>query len=284
MRAHVPAWCIAYLTVCSIASAEPVVLNFSGRVDGSGTATISALSAVWSNHYYSTPNALTLNGFAWNPWTQPALDASGSPLLPASLSGYRANVVRTSGRDSIAAEIVGDQLLVHVCDTPIGDDLYAFQVVLSEQPTPPPPTVELRLQGFFDGSDRIVIDNSGATLQHLHWSPPAALSLNGVAWNASSTPYLPNSGAGTFLPTPVLFGSGLFTKNAGRDLASYEIFEDRVEMIFADAPGGAGFYDVTLRFAAVPEPSSLVSGGMAFLMFTIAAFHRRSLLQKQQDL
>jgi hypothetical protein len=208
------------------------------------------------------------------------LDASGSPLLPTSLSGYRANVVKTSGRDSVAAEIVGDQLLVHVADTPNGDDLYTFQVVLSERPVPPPPTVELRLQGFFDGSDRIVIDNTGATLQHLHWSPPAALSLNGVAWNASSDPHLPNSGVATFLPTPVLFGSGLFTKNAGRDLASYEIFDDRIELSFADAPVGAGFYDVTLRFAVVPEPSSLVSGGLVFVVFTIASFYRHSLRQK----
>ncbi len=269
MRAHVYVWFIACLALCSAASAAPVIVNFSGRVDGSGTAAVGTLAAAWSNYYFDTPSSLTINGLSWNPQVQPVLDASGSPLLPATLSGYRANVVRTAGRDSVAAEIVGNQLLVHVDDTPNGDDLYEFQVVLTERPATPPPTVELRLQGMFDGSDRIVIDNAGATLQHLHWAPPTQLSLNGVAWDASLHPQLPNSGATEFLSTPVLFGSAQFTKNAGRDLASYEIFDDRIELIFADAPAGDGLYDVTLRFAAVPEPGSLALAGLAAVVLVL---------------
>ncbi len=261
---------------CFSVAADPVVLQFSGRVDGSGVAAVDATSATWTNYYYGTPDALTLNGLAWDPQTNPTLDASGSPLLPTDLSGYRANVTKSSGRDSVAAEIIGNQLLVYVDDTPNGDDLYQFAVTLTPQPPPPAtPTVQLHLQGRFDGSDRIVIDQSGATLDHLQWANPTDLTLNGVAWDATSDPTLPNSGATEFLSAPVLFSSAEFAKNAGRDLASYEVFDNRVELIFADSPVGDDFYDVTLTFATVPEPASISLAALAMATIVLVTTRRQ---------
>lgn len=49
----------------------------------------------------------------------------------------------------------------------------------------------------------------------------------------------------------------MFTKNEGRDTATYQLFSNHIDVYFADNPEGAGVYDVTLTFGAVPEPGSL---------------------------
>jgi hypothetical protein len=256
------AWQLAaLLCLCwSRAGADAITIPFSGRIDGSDTIDVSPAQAVWTHTYFAFPGTVDFDGLSWTPQTQSTLAAPGTPFIPNDLTDYRVNVVQTSGRDQVAAEIDGNDLLVHMADTPNGDDQYSFQVVLTKEPQKAT-TVQtlLHLHGTIDGSDRIIITNTGATLEHYFWGLPTSLSLNGVAWDPSTQATLPNSGATTFLPNLVDLSSATFVKNAGRDLASFEVFDNRVELVFADNPVGSDDYDVTLSFSSpLPEPASLV--------------------------
>jgi hypothetical protein len=233
-------------------------IDFSGRIDGGDSIHVTPALAVWTHTQFSPPGTVLFDGLAWQPQVQSSLSAQGTPFIPSDLTDYRVNVVKTAGRDQVAAEISGNDVIVHIDDTPNGDDQYAFQVVLTPQ-THKVPTAQtlLHVQGTIDGSDRVVIRDTGATLQHFFWDLPT-FTLNGVPWNAAAQSTMPNSGATQFLPNAVDFSTATFVKNSGRDLASFEVFDDRVELIFADNPLGAGNYDVTLSFSSpVPEPTSL---------------------------
>jgi hypothetical protein len=246
---------LALLASRSLAlAAEPIELTFSGRVDGYGTIRVAPREAEWKNYAYATPTEVKLNGHVWNPAENSKFKLEEGPaLVPASLRRMRANIIRTSGRDSIAAEIQNNRLLIHVDDTIPGDDLYEFKVVLTPQPLrPKTETVSLRLRGRFDGSDRVVIGNSAASLLHLQWGPPQELKLNDLTWDPLGQPTLVNDGATRYLPADVDYGSVKFTKHAGRGLASYEVFDERVEIIIADNDLGDDLYDVTLEFQKLP--------------------------------
>ncbi len=162
-------------------------------------------------------------------------------------------------------------MLIHLNDTPNGSDTYAFQVVLNEKlPPVQSPEATLHVRAAIDGSDRLVITNTEATWQHNHWATPNDVQLNGIEWNPSVENSLSNSGTTQFLLDGVDLSTAAFTKNAGRDLATFEVFDDRIEVVFADNPNGADWYDVTIEFGSVPEPSTvtlLVVGAIGLLAF-----------------
>ena len=248
------------VAICRFATAQTVTIPFSGEIDGSDTIDVTPTQAVWTTNYFGTPNSVNFAGQAWDPQLQSTLTPAAAPFIPSDLTDYRVNVVQTAGRDQVAAETSGNDLLIHVDDTPNGADQYNFQVVLTKEP-PKIPTTQtlLHIHGTFDGSDRIVITNSGATLEHYFWGYPTNLTLNGVPWDPTTQPTLPNSGATTFLPSEIDLTSATFMKNEGRDLASFEVFNDHVDVVFADSPVGASDYDVTLFFSTpAPEPYSCV--------------------------
>jgi hypothetical protein len=248
---------VALVVVSRVAVAAPII-TFSGSVDGSGTLTVNSNSVSWSNLYFQTPTSVLINGTSWDPLAQPTLPLAG-PLIPSDLSDYFVTTTVTSGRDLAVAEIVSNQVLIHFDDTPNGADNYQVQVGFT--PKPPPiisPVATLHIVATIDGSDVLQISNSGATWIHKYWNNPSNVSLNGNAWDTVSDPTLPNSGATAFLPTDVDLSTVVFTKNAGRDTATYEVFPNYIDVFFADNPVGGDAYDVTLNFGSVPEPSSLV--------------------------
>jgi hypothetical protein len=87
---------------------------------------------------------------------------------------------------------------------------------------------------------------------HQNYSTPTNMSLNGVAWNPSTTSFLPNSGATQFLPAGVSMENVSIQKNSGRDLAAVETQAHQISVFFADDPSGSAPYDVTLTFPGNP--------------------------------
>jgi hypothetical protein len=231
------------LALFRTASATPII-TFSGSVDGSGTLTVNSNSVSWSNLYFQTPSSVLINGNAWDPASQPTLSLTG-PLIPSDLSDYFASTTVTSGRDLAVAEIVSNQVQIHFADTPNGADNYQLQVGFTPKPAPTvTPAATLHIVADIDGSDVLQISNSSATWIHKFWSSPTNVSLNGNAWNTVSNPTLPNSGPTAFLPAGVDLSTVSFTKNAGRDTATYEVFQNYIDVFFADNPVGADTYDV----------------------------------------
>jgi hypothetical protein len=154
--------------LCAACVAQTVTIPFTGSIDGSDTIDVTPSLATWTTNYFGTPDSVSFDGLAWNPQTQTTLASpAGMPFIPSDLSDYRVSIDKTSGRDQVAAETSGNDLMVHIDDTPNGADQYNFQVVLTKEP-PRVPTVQtlLHIHGTFDGSDRIIITNSGATLEH----------------------------------------------------------------------------------------------------------------------
>ena len=161
------------------------------------------------------------------------------------------------------------QVLIHFDDTPNGADNYQVQVGFTPKPAPIiSPAATLHIVATIDGSDVLQISNSGATWIHKYWNNPSNVSLNGIAWDTVDDPTLPNSGATAFLPADVDLSTVVFTKSAGRDTATYEVFPNYIDVFFADNPVGSDVYDVTLNFGSVPEPSSLLfcSAGIIFVI------------------
>jgi hypothetical protein len=212
--------------LCSTAWADDTTISFSGRIDGSDTIRVDADRATWTHNYWGWPVGVTFNGTSWDPQTSPQLIPGGT-LIPESLSNYSVRVVSTEGRDVAVAEAKDDHLLIHLNDTPSGTDWYAFDVVLTEKPPATrTPEATLDIEGRIDGSDRIRLTNTEATWIHKYYGTPTSFTLNDVAWNPSQQSTLANSGATQFLPDDIDLTTARLTKNAGRDLATLEIFSD----------------------------------------------------------
>jgi hypothetical protein len=239
------------------AQATPTI-EVAGSIDGSAIMQINDDSVSWTNTNFDTPTALTVNGTPWDPSTNPSISVPG-PLLPAdSLSNYFVSTDVLSGRDVANAQVVNGQLLLYFADTPNGADNY--DAVVSFTPRPPPvpsPSATLHIVATIDGSDTLQITDTGLTWVHNFWSEPSDVTVNGTPWDTADDPTLPDTGATAFLPPGVNLSSVVFTKNSGRDTATYQLFSNQIDVYFADNPLGAGVYDVTLTFGSVPEPASL---------------------------
>jgi len=179
--------------LCGAVSAEPLTIDFQGQIDGSDRIEVYPTQANWTHNLWKWPSEIYLNGVAWDP--NAARDLYMPDLIPADISRYSARVDLRNGRDVAVAEIREDHLLIHLCDTLGGSDFYDFQVVLTEKPDPTPsPFADLRIQGYMDGSDRLVLTDSVATWENRYWHAPDEISLNGAVWDLQSQLTLPNSG------------------------------------------------------------------------------------------
>jgi len=246
-------------------AADAYLFSFSGTIDGSDTVTITGDQAQWQHSYWDYPTGVTLNGQAWQPQSNPTLTLN-SPALPASLSGYAVQVLRLSGRDVQTAQIQGNSLVMKFDDTPNGSDLYQYNVALIPEVAAPASTAAtLHVTATIDGSDKLTITPTGAAWSHQFWGQPSNVTLNGVQWDPSAAPTLPNSGATQFLPAGVSMQNVTMQQNAGRDVAGLDTRGNQVDLYFADNPLGAGPYDVTLTFPgsplAAPSPGDINTDG-----------------------
>ncbi len=256
------------LSVCPIARATQTI-TVSGSIDGSGIVAVGPTRVTWDPFDGATPTSLLVNGTSWDPAVNSTATLTG-PLFPVPLSNYNVSTEVTSGRDLANAQIVGNQVLLYLDDTPDGPDNYSVQVSFTPKPPVTPSTfATLHITGNIDGSDVLEIYNTGATWVHEQWGNPTDVALNGMAWDTVDDPTITNSGATTFLPAGVDLSSVVFTKNGGRDTATYQLFSDHIDVYFADDPVGASAYDVTLSFGSnAPEPASLatLAAGAVMLM------------------
>jgi hypothetical protein len=240
---------------CGICLADPPSFTVSGSIDGSGVMPVNPDSVSWDNLYFQTPTALNVNGTAWDPATNPSMDISG-PLVPSDPQDYFVSTDQISGRGIANAQIVNDQVMVFYADTPNGSDNYQIQVSFTPKPPPvPSPSATIQISGMIDGTDVVQITNAGATWIHEDRNAPTDVTLNGIPWDTVDDPTLPNSGATTFLPAGVDLSTVQFTKDEGRDTATYQLFSNSIDVYFGDNPSGSSQYSATLAFGSVPEPA-----------------------------
>lgn len=174
-------------------------------------------------------------------------------------AGYAVRVLRLAGRDVQTAQVQGNSLSMKFDDTPNGSDFYQFNVALiPEVPGPASTPAALHVTATIDGSDKLTISPTGAIYTHQFWSPASSLTLNGIQWDPSSAPTLPNSGSTQFLPAGVSMQNATLQQNAGRDIAGIDTRGNQLDLYFADNPLGAGPYDVTLTFpgSALAAPTA----------------------------
>lgn len=267
----------AILLLLSAHSQATPTIEVAGSVDGSAIMQINDDSVSWTNTYFNTPTALTVNGTPWDPSTNSSISVPGPLLPPGPLSDYVVSTDVLSGRDVANAQVVSGQLLLYFADTPNGADNY--DAVVSFTPRPPPvpsPTATLHIVATIDGSDTLQITDTGLTWVHNFWNEPSDVTVNGTPWDTVADPTLPDSGPTAFLPAGVDLSSVVFTKNAGRDTATYQLFSNQIDVYFADNPLGSGVYDVTLTFGSVPEPASLA---IFSALIPLLARRRRSVRQ-----
>jgi hypothetical protein len=233
-----------------VAGTAAPTLTISGEVDGSAVMQVNPTSVSWTNTFGATPTSMLVNGQPWNPSSDPSASMTG-PLVPNDLSNYQVNTQVISGRDIANAQIVNNQLTVFFADTPNGKDNYQIKVFFTPKPQPVASTpTTIHIVGKIDGSDVLQITNTGAIWTHAFWGSPTNVSLNGIAWDTVNQPTLPNSGATTFLPAGVDLSTVQFTKNSGRDTATYQLFSNSLDVYFGDDQLGASTYDVTLTFVS----------------------------------
>jgi hypothetical protein len=122
-------------------------------------------------------------------------------------------------------------------DTQGGADNYSIAVSFDPKSAPVLSTpATLHITGNIDGSDLLRISRTGATWIHNYFDAPSNVTINGMPWDTVNNPTLPNSGATTFLPPGVDLSTVAFTKDAGRDAATYQLFPDHIDVYFADDP------------------------------------------------
>jgi hypothetical protein len=225
---------------------KPIRLTFHGKIDGSELIEISATHAHWQHRHWAWPNEpVYLNDVPWNPSEQQSLDNSGDTrylFQPVVFASARLENVR--GRDTVALEVGEDLVRVQICDSPNGADIYEFDVVFD------PPTLPqtLRIRADIDGSDRLIIDKTGARWEHRHWNWPTEVILGQVHWNPRKNPQLEYASLRLF--GAVDFSSAQLSVKQARDLVALDRNKDRLVLQFADSPLGRADYDVIITFGA----------------------------------
>lgn len=104
----------------------------------------------------------------------------------------------------------------------------------------------LRITANVDGSGKFIFTPQGAHYEHMNWSPPTEVSINGKPW-------------GDLGQTPdgwLRFGDGLdlsrawIVKREGRDVIALEPTANGFDLYLDDSPNGSADYSVTI---AIPR-------------------------------
>ena len=222
-------------------SADRIEIN--GTFDGTDLITISQDNAHW-NHLFGNLNIseVLINGVQWQPWVFYDLPNSGATTFLTNRVHFAdAQLTLLEGRDTVVLNRSRDYIALSIADTPEGPGHYHFVIDFPDVPT-------LEVKADIDGSDELHISSAGARWIHKQWSWPTGVSLNGVAWDAASMPYLTNSGPTVFLSQPVKFANAVLVENSARDILTLRASEDGVILNFADNYVGADRYRALIAF------------------------------------
>lgn len=227
---------------------QGTVLQFDGPIDGSHILRLAPTQVTWDQIYWGIAEPIVVNGATWFPSQSPTLPLDG-PLFSGDLADYYVRTVKQFGRDTVAAEIESDHVLIYMTDTPHSWENYSFQVeLLPRGPRPDTPLTALHIRVGIDGSDRIRISNREMQLFHTHWGLPTAVEVNGSSWNYLNQPTLPNLGSTKYLDDYIDFRSATIVRHEARDLAALEVTDNYVDLVFADNPDGGAYYDLSIIF------------------------------------
>lgn len=115
---------------------------------------------------------------------------------------------------------------------------------------------QIEIVGTIDGTDRIIIQQDGATWEHLSGDlAVTAVRVNGILWQPSANPRLENSGATAFIPDKVLFPAARLQVREGRDTVVLQQEKDHMVLSIGDTPNGPANYHVVITF---PESYTLL--------------------------
>lgn len=223
----------------------PVMLEFSGPIDGSERIEITRSGAIWLNVDRHLPTgAMTVNGVNWNPRQQATLPNEGrTQFLKQEVDFSRARLEVIEARDTVAMTKSDDGVLLHISDTPNGEGEYRFRIVF-DRPRP----ATLRIRAIIDGSDVLRLSQDEAHWEHKHWDPPRNVSINGHDWDVTAQPVVSNAGETAFLPADVDFSTARVINKSGRDLAVAIPDDDGLTIHFADNPNGTDEYELLIAF------------------------------------
>ena len=228
-------------------------IEMLGMIDGTDQVVIRQEGAVWG-HVFGDLEAtqVQVNGVGWSPSVSATLENAGETMfLTNRVNWLAARLEVLEGRDTVVLQRGWDHIRLSFADTPEGPANYHVVVNFPESPT-------LLVEAEIDGSDELRVSFAGAEWEHRHWGPPLGnVRLNGVEWDVSANPVLPNAGERAFLSDPVNFANAVVLEQSGRDLLTVQAAEDGVTINFADNPLGAGSYRALIAF---PPAESVGSG------------------------
>jgi RNA polymerase sigma factor (sigma-70 family) len=229
--------------------ALPIVLNIKANIDGSDVLNITSAGAEWIHTAWQEPRQVTINGANFNIHAKETLDQIGLGAADLSL----AQVIQRSGRGTIAMEKTGNGIAIHFADPAAAAAPYAIKVgfaTKSAMPATLPTTVPSANSILFDlkatiaGSDVLTITHEGAKWRHVNADWPSDVAMNDQAWDVRAQPTLDNTGlAGADL------SSAEVIEHSGRDTVVMEKTGDGIVIYFGDAVGGAGQYEIKIRFS-----------------------------------
>ena len=235
---------------------EPeAIFHFKGTVDGSDRILMSREGVLWEHAHWGWPEgSVTVNRKKWNPQQKNYLTTTGTTrFLPEVYSFEAVSLERIKGRDVVALERTNNALVVYLDDTPVGADEYEFKIHFFPARSKSPPAhtstpAVLKIAAEIDGSDFLRITAGEARWEHKHWSGPANVTLNGVAWPVEQTNVLQNGASNRFLPEGVDLSTARIISRKGRDLATLWAEDRGISVWFADNPNGSDNYELEINF------------------------------------
>jgi hypothetical protein len=271
------------------ATAAPALHTVSIRADGRDELRLSNGALTVQHFSWSLPTDLIVDGvpqpLAWNGNTS-------TPIAVPIAGDYW--VTQTKGRDQGYAVQRADGFALTADDNPNGSDVYEFQLFAAPQANTPdwmyvrgagatpgrmtfagggiagyapqPAGTETTFSLTVDGTDKLMLTGGNLTIQHIAWSNPASLTINGVPRSLSFN-------ANLSAPIPLTLPDDLqFTQLGGR-AALYPVVTPVGLVIGADDElVGADVY--TWKVTAVPEPCAVSMLGIAALGY-VGARRRR---------
>ncbi len=130
--------------------------------------------------------------------------------------------------------------------------------------------VVVRIQATIDGSERLRCDAQGLHWDHLFWHAPTGVTVNGLAWDPISSPFLPWDSGLVAEPNWYDFAAARLRIETARDVVGRTPIRGGVMLEIADVPGGPEHYALVLEIpakAAVAPPPKRRGGAPAELVF-----------------